>query len=67
MKKAFTIIGLFTLMLVVTSFTTPNEIGGSGGKSTTPGILSIGGSGGKSTTPGILSIGGSGGRSTNPS
>ena len=28
MKKVFTIIGLFTLMLVVTSFTTPNEIGG---------------------------------------
>jgi len=29
MKKLATTIGLFTLMLIVTSFTTPNEIGGS--------------------------------------
>lgn len=28
MKKLATTIGLFTLMLIVTSFTTPNEIGG---------------------------------------
>ena len=39
MKKAFTIIGLFTLMLVVTSFTTPNEIGGGRGNE----LPSIGG------------------------
>ena len=28
MKKLATTIGLFTLMLIVTSFTTPNEVGG---------------------------------------
>ena len=28
MKKLATTIGLFTLMLLVTSFTTPNEVGG---------------------------------------
>ena len=56
MKKLATIIGLLSLMLVVTSFTTTSNIGGKeshGG----PGVYSIGGKeshGG----PGIYSIGG---------
>ena len=30
MKKSFLIIGLFSLMMVLTSFTSPNETGGKG-------------------------------------
>jgi len=40
MKKLATTFGLLALMLVVTSFTTPSEIGG---KSSDGGLLSIGG------------------------
>ncbi len=50
MKKSFLIIAMFSLMMVLTSFTTPNEIGG---KSST-GELNIGG---KSST-GEFTIGG---------
>ena len=54
MKKLATTFGLLALMLIVTSFTTPSEIGGK----STPGdyTLSIGGK----STPGdyTLSIGG---------
>ncbi len=46
MKKLATTFGLLALMLVVTSFTTPTEIGG--GSSTKP-LLEIGG--GSSTKP----------------
>jgi len=61
MKKLATIIGLLSLMLVVTSFTTPNNIGGRSQEPT----LSIGGRsqeptlaiGGRSQEP-TLSIGG---------
>jgi hypothetical protein len=50
MKKLATTFGLLALMLVVTSFTTPVEIGGK----STPGGLEIGGK----STPGGLEIGG---------
>ena len=56
MKKAITIIGLFTLMLVVTSFTTPNQIGGRGEVGT--GNYHIGGRGEVGT--GNYEIGGKG-------
>ena len=59
MKKLATTFGLLALMLIVTSFTTPTEIGGRsqepgltiGGRSQEPGI------GGRSQEPG-LTIGG---------
>ncbi len=58
MKKLATIIGLLSLMLVVTSFTTPNKIGGT--KDPVPGysINDIGGT--KDPVPGFStnSIGG---------
>ena len=60
MKKLATTFGLLALMLIVTSFTTPNEIGGkssNGGLST--GSFNIGGkssNGGLST--GTFNIGG---------
>ena len=38
MKKLATTFGLLALMLVVTSFTTPSEIGGRGGKGRRRGI-----------------------------
>ncbi len=59
MKKSFLIFAMFSLMLVLTSFTTPNEIGG--GRSQEP-TLNIGG--GRSQEP-TLEIGG--GRSQEPS
>jgi hypothetical protein len=52
MKKLATTIGLLALMLIVTSFTTPAEIGGggkgTGGKGVGTGNFEIGG-GGKGT------------------
>ena len=47
MKKLATIFGLLTMMLVVTSFTTPNEIGGGGGRPVGEYTLPIGGGGGR--------------------
>ena len=57
MKKLATTFGLLALMLIVTSFTTPSEIGGKN----TPGDLGTGGFniGGKNT-PGDLGTGGTG-------
>jgi hypothetical protein len=54
MKKLATTFGLLALMLIVTSFTTPNETGGRGGKGTglgNPGNIfsETGGRGGKGT------------------
>ena len=63
MKKSLIIFGLFSLMMVLTSFTTPI-----GGKSSDGGFLTIGGKssdggfiteiGGKSSDGGFLTIGG---------
>jgi len=58
MKKSAIISAMFTMMLVLTSFSTPLEIGG-GGKNPTDGTLTVGG-GGKNPTTGTLSIGGGG-------
>ena len=60
MKKLATTFGLLALMLVVTSFTTPNEIGGKNSQGTLePNIFSIGGKNSQGTLqPCILSIGG---------
>ena len=57
MKKLATTFGLLALMLVVTSFTTPSESGGRGGKGTGPGDggnlqSEIAGGGGKGTGAG---------------
>ena len=54
MKKFASTLGLLVLMLVVTSFTTPTEIGGKSNPD--PGMLSIGGK--SNPDPGMLSIGG---------
>ena len=61
MKKLATTIGLFTLMLIVTSFTTPNEVGGErsrpvlevGGERSKP-VLEVGGERSKP----VLEVGG---------
>ena len=50
MKKLATIIGLLSLMLVVTSFTTPNEVGGGKDTPSGPSIYRVGG--GKDTPSG---------------
>ena len=54
MRKSAIISALFTMMLILTSFSTPSEIGG--GKNPTTGTLAIGG--GKNPTTGTFSIGG---------
>ena len=53
MKKSAIISALFTMMLVLTSFSTPNEIGGKGvGTNSTPTEFEIGGKGvGTNSTP----------------
>jgi hypothetical protein len=71
MKKLATTFGLLALMLVVTSFTSPNDIGGGGNQSAPRGrglgIYSIGGGGNQSAPRGrdlgIYSIGGGGNQS----
>ena len=71
MKKLATTFGLLALMLIVTSFTTPNEIGGGkssqGGLGTSNGGYEIGGGkssqGGLGTSNGGYEIGG--GKSSN--
>ena len=45
MKKLATTFGLLALMLIVTSFTTPNEIGGKGSDNGPIGQFNIGGKG----------------------
>ena len=54
MKKSFLIIGLFSLMMVLTSFNTPNETG-NGGKNSTGGLefSNETGNGGKNSTGGL--------------
>ena len=66
MKKTILTFGLFSLMMVLTSFTSP--IGGNGQGSTNPrGLTEIGGNGQGSTNPrGLTEIGGNGQGSTNP-
>jgi len=59
MKKSLVIFGLFSLMMVLTSFNTPNEIGGKGTDSPV-GQLSIGGKGTDSPTGQFDVIGGTG-------
>jgi hypothetical protein len=62
MKKSLLIFGMFTLMMVVTSFNTPNEIGGTQGapRGNVPGIVEntfeIGGTQGapRGNAPGIV-------------
>ena len=54
MKKLISTFGLLMLMMVVTSFTTPNEIGGTSSKP----VLEIGGT---SSKP-VLEIGGTSSR-----
>ena len=54
MKKSLIIFGLFSLMMVLTSFNTPNEIGG--GTNTPVGQFEIGG--GTNTPVGQFEIGG---------
>jgi hypothetical protein len=62
MKKLLSTFGLLALMLVVTSFTTPNEPSG-GKKPTMPDYAIGGGSGGKKPTmPDYAIGGGSGGK-----
>ena len=51
MKKTVLTFGLFSLMMVLTSFTSP-EIGGNGAGNTAPrGISEIGGNGAGNTAP----------------
>ena len=54
MKKSLVIFGLFSLMMVLTSFTSPIEIGGGNGKGTSTGgeFTDIGGGNGKGTSTG---------------
>jgi len=54
MKKSFLIIGLFSLMMVLTSFTSPNVTGGRDGKGTDSGTgqYDTGGRDGKGTDSG---------------
>ncbi|WP_353087799.1 hypothetical protein [Flavobacterium sp.] len=69
MKKSAIISVMFTMMMVLTSFSTPSGIGGTrgtggGGKNPTDGTLSVGGE--NNTTIGTLSVGGTGGGGKNP-
>ena len=66
MKKLATTFGLFTLMLLVTSFTTPTEIGGGRSSQTTlePLAMEIGGGRSSQTTLEPLAMEIGGGRSS---
>ena len=67
MKKAILTFGLFSLMMVLTSFTSP-EIGGNGAGNTAPRSISeIGGNGAGNTAPrSVFEIGGNGAGNTAP-
>ena len=58
MKKLATTFGLLALMLIVTSFTTPSEIGGGKGNDSPVGQFEIGGGKGNDSPVGQLEIGG---------
>ena len=57
MKKLATTFGLLALMLIVTSFTTP-EIGGGKGSDSSTGQYEVGGGKGSSSSTGQFEIGG---------
>lgn len=78
MKKSAIISAMFTMMLVLTSFNSPLEVGGTGGGGKNPnhGTQTLGGGKNPTTgtlsvgvinpTDGILSVGGTGGGGKNP-
>lgn len=58
MKKSILTVGLFSLMMILTSFTAPTEIGGNQGAPKLPSAVEIGGNQGAPKLPYMAEIGG---------